>query len=213
MPAQTAQNSTEHAADTKDAAKPQERSAPVGPKIDLSQLKSSYCNVCNVTSTREELVLTFGLNQSWDISSKREDMEISLQHRVHPQPVRGPTAFSRCSASFSRSTRIVMVRSRSSSGRSDRSYGLTSAGVLSGGRSPTTLSGAAEQRGPLPHEAQVRADAWAAFVEAATMLSCCSRGWRSSAAACPASTPRSCSGPIGRTASCRQRPGLTPIAT
>jgi len=86
MTAQTVQNDSRHAADTKDAAKAQERAAAAGPKIDLSQLKSSYCNVCNVTSTREELVLTFGLNQSWDISAKREDMEISLQHRVILSP-------------------------------------------------------------------------------------------------------------------------------
>ncbi len=34
-------------------------------KWDDSNMKSSYANVCNVASTREEVVLLFGINQSW----------------------------------------------------------------------------------------------------------------------------------------------------
>ena len=38
---------------------------------DDSSLKSSYANVCNVSSTREEIVLIFGINQTWERGRKR----------------------------------------------------------------------------------------------------------------------------------------------
>lgn len=53
-------------------------------KLDTRQMKSSYCNVCNATSTREEVVINFGLNQSWDRSDG--DLEIEIQHRVIMSP-------------------------------------------------------------------------------------------------------------------------------
>jgi len=53
-------------------------------KLDMSQLKSSYCNVANVTSTREEVVLNFGINQNWDLGQKAMDVE--LLHRVILSP-------------------------------------------------------------------------------------------------------------------------------
>ncbi|MDN5788000.1 DUF3467 domain-containing protein [Pseudorhodobacter sp.] len=61
------------------AAEPQRRI-----RLDTSQMKSSYCNVCNATSTREEVVLNFGLNQSWD--RPEGDLEIEIQHRVIMSP-------------------------------------------------------------------------------------------------------------------------------
>lgn len=50
---------------------------PVGQTIrwDDSNLKSSYANVCNVSSTREEVVLVFGINQAWE----RGQNEVSIQ--------------------------------------------------------------------------------------------------------------------------------------
>ncbi|QIE48245.1 DUF3467 domain-containing protein (plasmid) [Pseudohalocynthiibacter aestuariivivens] len=53
-------------------------------KLDTSRMKSSYCNVCNATSTREEVVINFGLNQSWDRSDG--DLEIEIAHRVILSP-------------------------------------------------------------------------------------------------------------------------------
>ncbi len=53
-------------------------------RIDTSQLKSSYCNVSNVTSTREEVVINFGINQNWDLGQK--DMAVELQHRIILSP-------------------------------------------------------------------------------------------------------------------------------
>ena len=53
-------------------------------KLDTSRMKSSYCNVCNATSTREEVVINFGLNQSWDRTDG--DLEIEIQHRIIMSP-------------------------------------------------------------------------------------------------------------------------------
>ena len=39
-------------------------------KWDDSAMKSSYANVCNVTSTREEVVMLFGINQAWNAGQK-----------------------------------------------------------------------------------------------------------------------------------------------
>ena len=37
------------------------------PKVvwDDSKMRSTYANVCNVASTREEVVVLFGTNQAW----------------------------------------------------------------------------------------------------------------------------------------------------
>lgn len=53
-------------------------------KWDTNNLKSSYVNVCNATSTREEVVLNFGVNQAWE--QNRQDMTIELSHRVILSP-------------------------------------------------------------------------------------------------------------------------------
>ncbi|MES2228636.1 MAG: DUF3467 domain-containing protein [Pseudomonadota bacterium] len=53
-------------------------------KLDTSQLKSSYCNVSNVTSTREEVVINFGINQNWDLGQK--EMDVELLHRIILSP-------------------------------------------------------------------------------------------------------------------------------
>jgi hypothetical protein len=44
-------------------------------KWDDSAMKSSYANVCNVTSTREEVVMLFGINQAWN----RGQSEVTIQ--------------------------------------------------------------------------------------------------------------------------------------
>jgi Protein of unknown function (DUF3467) len=62
----------------------EETKAAAHSRIDTSNLKSSYCNVCNATSTREEVVLSFGINQSWERGP--DEMEIQLQHRVILSP-------------------------------------------------------------------------------------------------------------------------------
>ncbi len=56
------------------------------PKIrwERSNLKSSYANVCNVTSTREEVVLNFGVNKAWERGA--QEVEVELTNRLILSP-------------------------------------------------------------------------------------------------------------------------------
>lgn len=57
---------------------------PSGVKWDTSELKSSYCNVANATSTREEVIINFGVNQNWD--RPKAVHEVQLLHRIILSP-------------------------------------------------------------------------------------------------------------------------------
>ena len=46
-------------------------------KWDDSNMKSSYANVCNVASTREEVVLLFGINQAWHAGQKEVTVQLT----------------------------------------------------------------------------------------------------------------------------------------
>ena len=60
--------------------------APQTPKVswDDSALRSSYANVCNVSSTREEVVLVFGVNQTWQ--NTENEVKVQLSDRVILSP-------------------------------------------------------------------------------------------------------------------------------
>ena len=60
--------------------------APQGARIkwDDSNMKSSYANVCNVTSTREEVVMLFGINQAWNRGQK--EVTVQLTDRIIISP-------------------------------------------------------------------------------------------------------------------------------
>ena len=47
-----------------------------------TRMKSSYANVCNVSSTREEVTLLFGTNQSWNT----DDLRVALSDRIILNP-------------------------------------------------------------------------------------------------------------------------------
>lgn len=53
-------------------------------KWNVDNLKSSYVNFANANSTREEVVLNFGLNTSWDRG--QTEVEIELAHRIVMSP-------------------------------------------------------------------------------------------------------------------------------
>jgi hypothetical protein len=53
-------------------------------KWDDSAMKSSYANVCNVTSTREEVVMLYGINQAWNRGQK--EVTIQLTDRIIISP-------------------------------------------------------------------------------------------------------------------------------
>lgn len=51
---------------------------------DDSRMTSSYANVCNVTSTREEVTLLFGTNQSWH--GGQQQLTVLLSNRIILNP-------------------------------------------------------------------------------------------------------------------------------
>ena len=51
---------------------------------DDSQMTSTYANVCNVSSTREEVTLLFGTNQTWHTGQR--ELAILLSNRVILSP-------------------------------------------------------------------------------------------------------------------------------
>jgi len=53
-------------------------------KWDDSAMKTSYANVCNVASTREEVTLLFGTNQTWH--SGQEEVAVHLSDRIILSP-------------------------------------------------------------------------------------------------------------------------------
>jgi hypothetical protein len=71
---------------TKSPESPEIRGDTAGMKIkwDDSNMKSSYANVCNVTSTREEVVILFGMNQAWNRGQK--EVTIQLTDRIVISP-------------------------------------------------------------------------------------------------------------------------------
>lgn len=51
---------------------------------DDSKMTSTYANVCNVSSSREEVTLLFGTNQSWHTGQK--ELAIILSNRIILNP-------------------------------------------------------------------------------------------------------------------------------
>ena len=60
---------------------------PTGPNVrwDDASMRSAYANVCNVMSTREEVVLMFGINQAWN--SAQREMTVQLSSRIILSPL------------------------------------------------------------------------------------------------------------------------------
>jgi len=65
-------------------SQPKQGDAPPPMRLMTADLKSTYCNVCSATSTREEVVLNFGTNHNWDRPER--DLEIELHHRIVLSP-------------------------------------------------------------------------------------------------------------------------------
>jgi hypothetical protein len=51
---------------------------------DQAKMRSTYANVCNVNSTREEVTILFGTNQSWN--SGQKELVIDLSDRIILNP-------------------------------------------------------------------------------------------------------------------------------
>jgi len=68
---------------TPDNEKPQEQQQ-LKVRWDNTTMRSSYANVCNVAGTREEIVLLFGMNQSFN--ADQNEMTIQLNDRIVLSP-------------------------------------------------------------------------------------------------------------------------------
>ena len=70
------------------SANPSQPSQPtnVAPTVqfDVSNLQNSYANVCNVSSTREEVVLAFGVNNVWERG--QTNIQVQLTNRIVLNP-------------------------------------------------------------------------------------------------------------------------------
>ncbi|WP_028893625.1 DUF3467 domain-containing protein [Syntrophorhabdus aromaticivorans] len=69
---------------TPDNEKPQEQQQQLKVRWDNTNMRSSYANVCNVAGTREEIVLLFGMNQSFN--ADQNEMMIQLNDRIVLSP-------------------------------------------------------------------------------------------------------------------------------
>ena len=62
----------------------QEQVAGTKVRWDDSDMNTSYANVCNVSSTREEVTLLFGTNQTWHTG--QDEVVIKLSNRLVVSP-------------------------------------------------------------------------------------------------------------------------------
>ncbi len=51
---------------------------------DGSKMRSTYANVCNVSSTREEVTMLFGTNQNWHAGQTELTVELSDRIMMNP---------------------------------------------------------------------------------------------------------------------------------
>lgn len=51
---------------------------------DGSKMRSTYANVCNVSSSREEVTLLFGTNQNWHAGQTELTVELSDRITLNP---------------------------------------------------------------------------------------------------------------------------------
>lgn len=77
----TAQTSDEIGATTKPQA---EKTAMPRIRWDDTKMKSTYANVCNVASTREEVTLLFGTNRTWHAGQQELTIELSDRLIMNP---------------------------------------------------------------------------------------------------------------------------------
>ncbi len=63
-----------------------DKKTATSPRIrwDDSNMRSTYANVCNVASTREEVTLLFGTNQTWHTGQK--ELTVGLSDRIILNP-------------------------------------------------------------------------------------------------------------------------------
>jgi len=51
---------------------------------DASRMESTYANVCNVSCTREEFTLLFGINKTWDAGQRKLTVDMTDRIILNP---------------------------------------------------------------------------------------------------------------------------------
>lgn len=69
---------------TQQTAEPAPEKTQAKVRWDGSKMNSTYANVCNVSSTREEVTLLFGTNQNWHAGQKELVIELSDRMILNP---------------------------------------------------------------------------------------------------------------------------------
>lgn len=69
---------------TKEESSGPERAGVPTIRWDDSSMKTSYANVCNVSSSREEVTLLFGTNQTWHTG--QQEFTVKLSDRIIISP-------------------------------------------------------------------------------------------------------------------------------
>ena len=66
--------------------KGQDQAAGAVPRVDWddTNMKTSYANVCNASSTREEVTLLFGTNQAWHAGQDKVTVQLSDRIILNP---------------------------------------------------------------------------------------------------------------------------------
>ncbi len=68
-----------------DHAEVEENAGAVKVNWDASSMQTSYANVVNANSTREEVSVFFGTNQSWN-SNESKELTVELANRIVLNP-------------------------------------------------------------------------------------------------------------------------------
>lgn len=68
----------------------QQANNPDAPKLvwDDSKMRSTYANVCNVSSTMEEVTLLFGTNSTWHTGQKEVAIQLTDRIILNPHSAR-----------------------------------------------------------------------------------------------------------------------------
>lgn len=53
-------------------------------KWDVAKMSTSYANVCNVSSTREEFTILFGINKTWN--PEQRELTVDMSDRIILNP-------------------------------------------------------------------------------------------------------------------------------
>ena len=74
----------EEAKITETNTEPDQEKAQTKIPWDGSKMRSTYANICNVSSSREEVTLLFGTNQNWHAGQKELTVDLSDRITLNP---------------------------------------------------------------------------------------------------------------------------------